>query len=308
MKKSLAILCLVLLLPAGGILAQINMKKENGGFLIIEGGKKIAFYQKEAIRSGQEDLRNNFWHPVYLPDGTEITENAPADHPHHRGLFWAWHQILIDGKPAGDPWELKDYQVDVKDVEFKRTGNGTGDFITTAFWRSSAFENGEIPYLKEKAHHTFYLQSGNYRLIKIDLELTALTDKLKLGGSNDEKGYGGFSARIRLPENVRFSGENGNVEPQNTAVEAGQYINITGGMAKNGSQGGVLIYADQKNQSSPQRWILRNKASMQNAVFPGATPVDLQKDVPLKLSYTLVLYTGKIKEKRILKEIEKIYE
>jgi hypothetical protein len=45
---------------------------------------------------------------------------------------------------------------------------------------------------------------------------------------------------------------------------------------------------------------------MQNAVFPGCTPVELKKDVPVKLSYTLILYNGKINEQRIMKEIGSI--
>jgi len=305
MRKTLTTIGICFLLSINSLFAQISIKKENGGFLILDGKKKVAFYQKEDTSMNLESGRANFLHPVYLPDGTGITENAPEDHRHHRGIFWAWHQILIGERSIGDPWLLKDFIVEVKSIEFKRIDDGNGFFETQTFWKSPEWENGEIPYLEETTHYTFYRQTGNSRRIKIDIELTALVDSLRIGGSDDEKGYGGFSVRMKLPADIRFSNKQGEIEPQDTAVEAGNYVNISGSVGKNGSPGGVLIYAAPDNQSSPQTWILRKKNSMQNAVFPGREPVDVKKGTPLKLSYTLVLYNGKINEGRVLKEITK---
>lgn len=290
----------ILLLGINGLFAQINIKKGDGGLWIFDGQSKIAFYQKEEVSMNLESGRANFLHPLYLPDGTVITESAPADHPHHRGVFWAWHQILINGKSIGDSWALKDFIVDVKSVEFKKIEQGNGCLETISWWQSPAWKNGEEAFLQETTKYTFYQQNGNYRRIRIDIELKSLVDDLQLGGSDDEKGYGGFSVRMKLPDDIRFMGQNGEVEPINTAIEAGNYINMTGSVGKNGNRGGIIIYAHPGNQSSPQTWILRKKASMQNAVFPGRTPIDLKKDVPLKLSYTLVLYSGKINEQQVL--------
>ena len=33
-----------------------------------------------------------------------MTEEFPPDHPYHRGVFWAWHQLYADGKRLGDGW------------------------------------------------------------------------------------------------------------------------------------------------------------------------------------------------------------
>jgi len=303
MKKTPVIISICLFLGINSLFAQINIKKGEGGIWILDGQNKVAFYQKEELSMNLESGRANFLHPLYLPDGTIITENAPADHPHHRGVFWAWHQILIDGKSIGDSWELKDFLIDVKSVEFKRVELGNGVLETIALWQSSAWKNGEEAFLQETTKYTFSTQNGNYRTIRFDIELKSLVDDLKLGGSDDEKGYGGFSVRMKLPEDIRFIGEHGTVEPQNTAIGDGDYINITGSVGKNGKRGGIVIYAHPGNQTTPQTWILRKKNSMQNAVFPGRVPVELKKDVPLKLSYTLIVYNGKINERRVLKEV-----
>ncbi|MEL7588983.1 MAG: DUF6807 family protein [Prolixibacteraceae bacterium] len=303
MKKTITILGLCLLLVLNGLHAQINVRKGEGGLWIFDGKNKVAFYQKEEISMNLESGRANFLHPVYLPDGTVVTENAPADHVHHRGVFWAWHQILIDGKSMGDSWALKDIGIDVKSVEFKRVSQEKGQLETISFWESPAWKNGQEAFLEEITSYTFFQQNGNYRKIKIDIQLKSLVDGLQLGGSDDEKGYGGFSVRMKLPDDIRFISEKGPVEPVVTAVEAGQYMNMTGSVGKNGNAGGIIIYADPRNQSTPQTWILRDKMSMQNAVFPGRKPIGLKKDVPLKLTYMLILYSGKINMNRIIKEI-----
>ena len=42
--------------------------------------------------------RANYVHPLLDLDGEPLTEDFPADHPHHRGVFWAWHQVRIGGR------------------------------------------------------------------------------------------------------------------------------------------------------------------------------------------------------------------
>ncbi len=302
MKKTLIIINIFFFLSAN-LQAQISIEKEKGGFMILDGGKKVAFYQKEDTSMSLESGRNNFLHPVYLPDGTEITENAPEDHMHHRGIFLAWHQILINNRQICDPWMLKDFIADVKSIEFKRVGDGNGSFETKTFWKSPGWKKGKEAFLEENTTYLFYKQEGNYHRIKIDITLKSLTDSLKIGGSDDGKGYGGFSVRMKLPDDVKFTGAKGIIKPQTTAIETGNYVNISGSVGRDGKQGGILIYADPDNQPSPQTWILREKNSMQNAVFPGSIPIEIQKDVPLHLCYTVVLYSGKVNEKLVIRKI-----
>ena len=43
--------------------------------------------RKASIRGG------GFCHPLHTPLGEVVTDLAPADHPHHRGLFCGWVQV-----------------------------------------------------------------------------------------------------------------------------------------------------------------------------------------------------------------------
>ncbi len=285
--------------------AQISMERIDDGILITEGNKKIAFYQKEAAAMNLDKGRNNYFHPVYLPDGTLITEDAPADHIHHRGIFWAWHQVLIDGERVGDQWELREFIHDVKSVEFFRVEEGMATLKTIVNWNSPAFENGETPFVQERTRVNFYEQRKNYRIIQFEIELKALVEHVALGGSDDVKGYGGFSVRTKLPADVTFTSDEGVVLPQNEAVEAGNYINVSGSMARDSRPGGVLIYSANEFETAND-WILRSENSMQNAVWPGRKPVALSETEPTVLRYALVLYSGALKEKRVLKTLSKL--
>ena len=56
------------------------------------------------------------------------------------------------------------------------------------------------------------------RVIDFTIALRALEDDVLLGGSNDDKGYGGFAARVATPDDTAFTGAVGQVTPQRTPV------------------------------------------------------------------------------------------
>jgi hypothetical protein len=292
------IILLLLIFLSSSVKSQINIVVKPGGFLFMDGNDSICFYQKVPKDLNGEYSRCNYIHPIFGIDGKIITEDFPEDHPHQRGVFWAWHQILIDGKSVSDGWELKNFSQEVTEFEFKLQ-KGLGIMNTVVNWKSPLWKSGTESYMKEKTTITMYPRVGNLRRIDLDIHLEALTDHLSIGGSDDEKGYGGFSVRLKLPENVTFDNGKGMVEPLNTAVDAGNEIKVGGSFLKNGGKGGIVIWNNPANPKPSTQWILRNKASMQNAVFPGRQPVSIPFDEPLTLRYTLLVYKGDLSSKQI---------
>jgi len=300
MRKLIPVALLLFLSFSG--MAQINMVVKESGFLFMEGTDSLLFYQKKPKDKGGEYSRCNYIHPLYSLDNSRITEDFPADHLHHRGVFWAWHQILIDNKPVSDGWELKNFQQKISDIEF-RVQKGVGYLNTVVDWKSPLWKEGSEPYLQEKTTITMYPKVGNYRRIDFEIKLKALTDRISIAGSDDEKGYSGFSVRLKLPEDVSFTGENGLVEPINTAVAAGNSIKIAGSFLRNGKKGGVVITNNPQNPEPSTNWILRKSASMQNAVYPGRQPVSIPFDQPMVLKYSLLVFQGDMNTNQIKKAI-----
>lgn len=279
--------------------AQINMIVKPDGFLFMDGKDSICFYQKTVKSKDDAFSRCNYIHPLYSLSGSRMTEDFPADHLHQRGVFWAWHQILIDGKQVSDGWELKNFKQQIADIEFRKM-NETGIFNATVEWLSPEWKSGEKAYLKEETQVMFYPKTGNYRRIDFNIKLKALTDRLAIGGSDDEKGYGGFSVRMVQPDDLTFNSGNDLVEPQNTAVSADNFMNISGSFDKKG-QSGIVIWSSLQNPAPNTEWILRKKGSMQNAVYPGRKPVPIPFDEPLILKYSLIVYDGELTKRQIQK-------
>ena len=297
---------ILLFLSSFQMKAQINMIVKEGGFLFKEGKDSICFYQRNPRDKEGQYSRCNYFHPLYELDGSRITEDFPADHLHHRGVFWAWHQILINDKPVADGWELKNYEQKVTNIEFK-TQKGVGIFTTEVVWKSPLWKGGSEYFLKENNVVMIYPRKGNYRRIDFEIQLNPLVDHLSIGGSDDEKGYSGFSIRLKLPEEVLFSDLQGAVEPMNAAVIAGNAMKIDGRFLKNGGNGGVLIYSNPGNPKPSNRWILRKSASMQNVAYPGRNPITIPMDHPLTLNYSLLIYRGNLSQNEIKKVLKDIH-
>jgi len=299
MKESL-IGIFVLLLPFAGITQEFHSKITPQGIMVSEGDQKVLFYQRETKTLDGHYPRANYIHPLYDLQGKIITEDFPEDHKHHRGIFWAWHQVEVAGKPMGDSWECRDFNWDVKEVTTEKIEDKLKLKIQT-FWNSPEYhDNGQqLPFVEENTQITLHPTTDNHRIIDFKISLLALVDDVQIGGSNDVKGYGGFSTRFKLPSDIKFTSETNSITPQNEAVQAGRAMQMDGTISSN-QKLGVLIVASKSNPTPNNSWILRSENSMQNPVYPGAELVSLSKDTPIILKYRIVLYNNKPSEEELL--------
>ncbi len=272
--------------------SQMSSEKTADGILISENGNPVLFYQKSPKSKDGLYTRANYIHPLYDLEGHIITEDFPADHLHQRGIFWTWHQILAGGKRLGDGWECRDIRWEVLSAETESAKEGSIVLKTRVHWKSPNWtsEHGEmLPFVEEEAFITVYPAESGRRKIDFKISLLPLHKNISIGGSEDEKGYGGFSPRLFLPEDVSFRGVTGPVIPQNEAVSAGPVIDLTGTFGRNYC-GGISIIQHPSNPGFPQQWILRNKSSMQNPAYPGRNPVRLSTTEQTTLRYRLLLH------------------
>src|SRR4030095_6796825 len=246
------------------------------GIEIFERGKKVLFYQQRPKSLDGKYARGGYVHPVYSLNENILTEDFPDDHPYHHGIFWAWHQILVNEKSIGDGW--------VYDNIFWKPGKlkvkNKKEYVaihSEMVWNSKFEENKPTDIIKEATTITIHKSTGKYRVIDFDIHISALVNGLKLGGSDDPKGYGGFCFRLKLPNDILFISNDSIVTPQETAVAAGPWMNFT--RSFDGSsmpKTGVAVFCDQPLTLN-QPWILRKEKSMQNVPYPGRTPIPLPK-------------------------------
>jgi len=273
----------------------IEILETSQGFVIKEGKEKVMFYQRQHKSLNGKYSRANYIHPLYGLDGEILTEDFPADHPHHRGIFWGWHQVWLGDKRLGDPWAVKDFFWDVYHIKVFSVDSQSRILQANVYWKSPLWTdpNGkQKAFIKEtttiRVHH---IQEG-IRKIDFQISLLALDNDIRMGGSEDDKGYGGFTTRIRLPDGLSFIGSNGPVEPNRVSIEAGPWLDFSGKFRKDGKVSGLAILCHKSSPGYPQPWILRRKASAQNLAYPGRHPIMLSREKPLVLRYRLIIHRG----------------
>lgn len=255
------------------------------GVTITDGGKSVLFY-RTAPADPREPGRLNYVHPLYAPDGAVLTQDRPADHLHQRGVFWSWHQVIVDGKAVADGWFMKGLTFHVREKRFKGDKAAGGTLTVNADWIVNS--GPEVAYVARETTKVkvFALKKGARR-IDFDTVITARADTLALGGSDDAKGYGGFSMRLIQPDRLAFGSAGKAVTPAVGPVEAGKAM----GFAWTGSDvpAWTVGLACRADGAPITRWILRKELSMQNCVFPGRAPFVLKKGQTLRLQSTLIL-------------------
>jgi len=288
---------LLLLIALVGCSSQsvFNFTKNDEGIELLENGKPVFFYQQKTKLNKLKHPANNYIHPLYCLNGDALTEAFPKDHPHHRGIFWAWTQVYSDTVNIANSWALENFTNKISDVEYNIT-DSTAVLKTTVFWESPLYKNS-TPFVKEKATITTYKSNSNSRIIDFEISLLALAPKISIGGSNNEKGYGGFSLRLHKNKNLIFTSEKGIVKPKKLQIKAGGWMDFSADFGKKNEICGVTLLCDSNNPNYPQPWILRQEKSMQNVVFPGRDRVLLSTEKSLVLKYRLVVHKDGVKNK-----------
>ncbi len=286
------------------IVAQhFRIKKTEEGILIIENGNTVLFYQVQPKSVNGKYERAGYVHPLYSLNENILTDDSPTDHPYHRGIFWAWHQVILNDKNIADGWMSE--HINWKPIRVKIKKNRDKVLLhSQLIWNAELSPDQPTPIVKEETTITVFKATPQYRILDFDINLFALVDHLKIGGSDDPKGYGGFCLRLKLPADLSFISENKKVVPEETAVSAGPWMDFTGSFeGENIPKSGIVVFGYPPAANAGYPWILRSVTSMQNIPYPGRTPVELSRK-GLHLSYRIIVHNGEMRTE----DIEKLYK
>ena len=305
---------------------RFTLREDQQGVELVEGDEPVFFFQLREKTLDGKWPRSHYLHPVYDVAGKPITEDFPADHRHHRGIFWAWHQLKLHGKPLADPWICQGIRWappgEGQDAAPKPgDGFASSDRWPHVHWRRKAdratlrvvrnwtveVEGRPTAVVEDRVAVTAWASDGaieaGKRRLDFEIQLRPLLPGIEMGGSENAKGYGGFSTRIALQPPVTFVGDRGPVEPQVTAVEAGRWLSmirdVQGKRARVESLAHVTIFCHPSHPGFPAPWILRRQRSMQNVAWPGRHPVKLDIDKPTVLRYRLLIHKDPLEPKQL---------
>ena len=305
-KNNLLCLSFALLLPLAALSQDLKFVEKDGAITLYDGHSPRFSYQKETRSLNGLYPRANYVHPLYGLNEEILTEDFPEDHLHHRGIFWTWHQLYVYNKRVADPWFCEGIEWKTDSVITYTRGN-SATMESLVYWRTpqnTGPDSWPDTVLQELVKIRYSQKNARYYELDFDITLIPLVEEVKIGGSEDIKGYGGFSVRLKAPDELSFYGKEGVVVPEETPVEAGGWVDVKGSFtSEDANQSGVIMMARPDELKSFQGWILRKKESMQNPAFPGREPLLLSKEKPLRFKNKLIVY----KKSLSTAEIEKLY-
>ena len=284
---SILLIIISLSLSVNGLAQEFIIEQTEEGVWITEGELPILHYQAEPKSKNGKYERANYIHPLYGLHGEILTEDFPEDHLHHRGIFWAWHQMRVDGKQVADGWAIDNMTWDVTEIE-TNAKKKQATMEMEVIWKTLSGE--KEPLVRENTTITIWPTRENSRTIDFSISLTALVKNLEIGGSEDEKGYSGFSLRVKLPGDLTFTSEGKEITPEKTAVEGGPWLDMTGTFDSAHPASGIAVFCHPDYPLQEQPWILRYKGSMQNPAFPHTERVSISRRKPLVLKYRVVIH------------------
>jgi hypothetical protein len=260
------------------------------GLELSENGNRVFFYQKKPKTLTGQYICNNYIHPLYDLNGDTLTEEFPPDHPYHRGIYWAWHQLYAGNTRLGDGWTNDSISQEVVNISSEMESN----FVRlrlNVLWRSIVAE-ADKPFIEERTTITVHKLDADLRKIDFEIVLNGMVKGVQIGGSADQKGYGGFCVRLKLTDSLIFYSANGPVIPRELQIEAGPWMDFSGRFGTGSEISGITILCHPGMPDYHEPWILRQKGSMQNVVFPGSGRLDVPMDNPVVLRYRIIVHNG----------------
>jgi hypothetical protein len=237
-----------------------------------------------------------YFHPLATPNGVVVTDVAPDDHRHHRGIFLGW--VEMRGRKDADFWgwgekaPKKDRKIVNKSVE-KITGNNHAHFRIENEWMAE----GEV--LVRETLEADLVTDQEVRTL--DLTYTLRSDaEVKLS----RWAFGGFCLRLRKDGKMRILGPEGEVrlptpnhmKPETSWPGAAWYgcdIVLPDGKTRIGA----AVIDHPKNPSA--LWYNVPAIGMLNPTIVAPQERAIKPGEPLVLRYEVVVMDGPLSPERM---------
>jgi hypothetical protein len=282
-------------------LMRVRRDELSGQFNLSEAGKPVLRYNYQTNEPGgllakvtpdnfkYARARSDYIHPLYGPDGEEWTKDWSVDHPHHRGIYWAWPEVDYHGE-RGDLHALQR-------VFARPTGNCTakdGPVCALIDAENIWLWEDQEPIVRERALIRAWRAGPTGRFIDLEFHFTALKDDVALARRGTDK-YGGLNIRLAPVRDQEIVFQ---TDPAGTALRRA-WAELSG-VFPGGKQAGLAVFQAPSNPDYPGDWIKYPELNWFQPTFPAAgTRYVLKKDQPLVLKFRLFIHSDKADEARL---------
>ena len=282
-------------------LMRVRRDEATGQFDLSEGGRPVLRYNYQTNEPGEvlarvspdnrkyARARSDYIHPLYGPDGQELTRDWSVDHPHHRGIYWAWPEVDYHGE-RGDLHALQR-------VFSRPTGKCTVEegavyavIEAENLWR---WEDKE-PIVRERTLIRAWRSGATGRFIDLEFRFIALKDDVALA-RRETTLYGGLNIRLApvQEQEIVF-----HTDPAGKGMR-GAWAELSG-VFGSGRKASLAVFQAPSNPDYPGDWIKYPELNWFQPTFPASgTRYVLKKGQPLVLRFRLWICVDKAGEAKL---------
>ncbi len=262
---------------------------------VTDGGEPVLRYNYNLVEPGAlldrvtpanriyARARSDYIHPLYGPEGEVLTQDWAVDHPHHRGIYWAWPEVDY-GTNRGDLHALQ--KVFARPTGKVRLQGGPvfAEVEAENLW---LWEDSES-IVREVAIIRAYRATAQGRVLDLAFRFVALKDGVTLARRGMAH-YGGLNIRMATPasQDIFVHTDESNAVPRRA------WSDLSGVFAGADAASGLTVLQSRQNPDYPGEWVQYPNLSWCQPTFPATgTRYALRRHQPLVLRYRLLIHAG----------------
>ena len=226
--------------------------------------------------------RSDYIHPLCGLNGEPLTRDWSLDHPHHRGIYWAWPEVDFE-KERGDLHALQRVFARPTGLVKLESGPVFAQVEGENLW---LWEDRE-PIVRERAVIRAYRATARGRVVDLEFHFVGLKDGVTIA-RRGTTAYGGLNIRLATPQSQTIKVF---ADPPGASVRRA-WSDLSGIFA-GGPPSGLTVLQHRDNPEYPGDWVQFPELSWVQPTFPTTgTRYALPRDRPLVLRFRLWIHSG----------------
>lgn len=278
------------------------LEKSDASIKLVEGDDRVLAYNHGDIISDslpEDDYRRSrscYIHPLWGLNGEVLTDDFPADHVHHHGVFWTWPHVEIDGRHY-DLWVSRGIRQ--RFIKWLHRSEGP---VAAVIGVENGWFVDDRQVMTERIWIRAFQASETQRAIDLQLVFSPTDRPVKLVGSPG-KSYGGLTVRfdvwprrdaiVRVPERTLRHVGSGQASAEDLSNTRLPWASLSSHFpdAPHRSAGTILIHPDHPDY--PPTWLTRCYGPL-CVGWPGVEGREFQPGESFTLRYRLLVHKTEV--------------
>lgn len=267
----------------------------SGQYVISESGQPVLQYNYATVELGAvlnsvaepnrkyAVARSDYIHPLFGLNGERLTKDWSVDHPHHRGIYWAWPEVDWRGQ-RGDLHALQ---------RVFACPTGKCDVVSGPVFAQLNAENvwkweNKDPIVRERALIRVFRATDKGRLLELDFRFEAIDEPVQIA-RRDTTHYGGLNVRLSAIKDQQFTKH---LDPAGTPPRLA-WSDASGQFEGSEKTSGLALFQCAANPQYPGDWVEYPDLNWLQPTFPASgARYELKKGEPLTLRFRLWIHPG----------------